>query len=247
VAFTPDGKTLAVGQDPAARLWDVADPSQPRELTPLPAGHTAMVTGVAFSPNGKILITASADHTARLWDVANPSQPRRLAILTGHADDVTAVAFSPDGRTVATTGTLNDKTGRIRLWDVAALDHPRQVATLEGHGHTVAGVVFSPDGKTLATASTDRTARLWDVADPTRPRPLGEPLYASDNPGEYLYGVAFSRGGNLLAAGGVHGKTWLWDTNPAHLSQAICNDVGPLSREEWTREIPDVPYRPSCP
>ena len=76
---------------------------------------------MAFSPDGRVLASASTDKTVHLWDVAS-RQP--LATLTGHKDAVVSVAFSPDGRILASAS--RDKT--VRLWDVASRQTP-------GHPH----------------------------------------------------------------------------------------------------------------
>ena len=102
-----------------ARLWDPATGEHLRTLT----GHTGEVYGVAFSPDGRLLATASDDKTARLWD---PATGEHLRTLTGHTDPVRGVAFSPDGRLLATAS--EDKTAR--LWDPATGEHLR---TLTGH------------------------------------------------------------------------------------------------------------------
>jgi WD40 repeat protein len=112
------------------------------------------VYGVAFSPRGDLIATASWDQTARIWDAATGAC---LATLAGHAGTVEAVAFSPSGTLLATGS--GDATARV--WDAATGAH---LVTLAGHDYTVRAVAFSPSGALLATASSDATARLWDAA-----------------------------------------------------------------------------------
>jgi WD40 repeat protein len=100
------------------RLWDLSDRERPRPLGAPLIGHTDAVNGVAFSPDGRTLISASADRTERLWDLSDRERPRPLgAPLIGHTDAVNGVAFSPDGRTLATASA--DQT--VRLWDLPHL------------------------------------------------------------------------------------------------------------------------------
>ncbi|GAA0432361.1 hypothetical protein GCM10010357_62440 [Streptomyces luteireticuli] len=157
-------------------------------------GHTGRVTSVAFSPDGKILATASSDNTVRLWSTAEGTLRNTL---TSHKDTVSSVAFSPDGKTLATGS--DDKT--VRLWDV----HTGILrSALTGHTSAVSAVAFSPDGRTLATGSNDKTIRLWDVASNNTRSTLTGHTHA-------ITAVVFSPDGRTLATSDLDENTRLWD------------------------------------
>ncbi|AGX86377.1 WD40 repeat domain-containing protein [Candidatus Symbiobacter mobilis] len=156
-----------------------------------------IIIAVAYSPDGKVLASGSADNTVRLWDVATRKPLGEP--LRGHEDIVSSVAFSPDGKVLA-SGSL-DKT--VRLWDVATREPLGE--PLRGHEADVKSVAFSPDGKVLASGSDDKTVRLWDVA--TR-KPLGEPLRGHE---AEVSSVAFSPDGKVLASGSWDKTVRLWD------------------------------------
>ena len=125
-----------------------ADRAQPRRTL---TGHTDLVYGVAFSPDGTLLATASADNTARVW---NPATGEHIRTLTAHTDSVFGVAFSPDGTLLATASW--DQT--VRVWNSATGEHIR---TLTDHTDGVSGVAFSPDGTLLAAAGYYKTVLVW--------------------------------------------------------------------------------------
>jgi WD40 repeat protein len=110
VAFSPDGKLLAVGNAAAQiHLFGVADGKFVRTL----AGHTSTVTGLAFHSGGAVLVSASKDRTLRLW---NPANGQMLKALEGHTAWVQGVTFLAQGTRLASVGA--DQT--VRLWDLTS-------------------------------------------------------------------------------------------------------------------------------
>jgi WD40 repeat protein len=195
LAFSPDGKTLALGGDLKVRLWDVASRKEVARLE----GHTGRVFCVAFRPDGKLLASGSDDHTVRLWDMPSGKE---ASILQGHSGKVVCLAFSPNGKVLASGGHANPI---LRLWDVGRgkqKPHPKlwvegggKRYDLEEHGQgAVTGLAFSPNGKTLACAKTGGPVILWDVA-------TGKGTIFPEGPSADFDCVAFSRDGKLLAAG----------------------------------------------
>jgi len=148
LAISPDGKTLATATQQwkdeaapaAAYLWDLAAGKRIGQ----PLSHTSAVWGVAFSPDGKRVLTGSWDGTAQLWDAATgkPTGPPMR-----HPSAVYVTAFTPDGRTIVT----GCKDGILRWWDVAG--GYQLVGTLPLDKKFVYDLAFSPDGKSLVTAS----------------------------------------------------------------------------------------------
>jgi WD40 repeat protein/serine/threonine protein kinase len=198
VAFSPDGKTLALGSGnfdkPVPRdvkLWDVATGQERAAYT----GHTASISSVAFSPDSKTLASGSADKTVRLWDVTTG---RQRAVLNGHTHLVNSVAFSPDGMTLA-SGSSDEM---VRLWDVAT---GQERAVLNAY-YSVHAVTFSPDGKSLA-AGTGATVMLWDVGT-SQQRAM---LVGQTDVVYSFQSVAFSPDGKTLASGSADKTVRLWD------------------------------------
>jgi len=236
VAFSPDGTTLAGGSTGGTvRRWDVATR---RQITALrdPA-FTGPVTSVAFSADGATVVGASPYHTVRVWDLTPPSctcvPPLNTTITTSPA---TSVAFSPDGVTLAT----GNADGTVRLWDVAT-GNPIG-APLTGPAGRVTSVALSRDGETLAAGSADGTVRVWDVATHRQ-------ITALTGPGGAVNSVAFSPGGTTLATGSADHTVRLWDV--AYLVSVVphlCASARrSLTRAEWARYVPGLPYQRVCP
>jgi WD40 repeat protein len=102
--FSPDGRLLASTNNSMVTVWDVASGQEVRNIY-----DSALVRGIAFSPDSRLLASGSEDHTIKLWDVASGNKVRTLS---GHFDSVNCVAFSPDGRLLA-SGAAD---GNVILW-----------------------------------------------------------------------------------------------------------------------------------
>jgi WD40 repeat protein/serine/threonine protein kinase len=164
-----------------------------RELRAL-RGHLDGVWAVAFSPDGKRIVTGSKDQTAKVWDALTGKQ---LLTLTGHHAAIPSVAFSPDGRRILT----GSRDATAILWDSAT---GGRVMSLTGHQGDIWGVAFSHDGLRIATGSSDRTARIWDAES-------GALLLPLQGHGQDVGDVPFSPDGRRLATGSDDHTARIWD------------------------------------
>ena len=158
------------------------------------SGHSGIVIGAAFSPDGRRIVTSSDDRTVRIWDAASGTQ---LALLSGHSDGVINAEFSPDGRRIVTASA--DQTARI--WDA---DTARQLTVLSGHSDTVWSAAWSPDGRRIITGSKDGTARIWDAA-------TAQLLAVLSGHDGGVGGAAFSPDGRRIVTGSADKTARIWD------------------------------------
>jgi WD40 repeat protein len=158
------------------------------------AGHADRVTALAYAPDGKSLVSASADKTLKLWDVASG---QLKFTLTNHLGLVTSVSYAPDGKSVA-SGSFDHS---IKIWDTAT---GQERNNLLGHEDVVRAVTYSPDGKMLASASNDKTIKLWDTA-------TNKEIATFSGHNAPVTSLAWSPDGKTLASGSDDKTVKVWD------------------------------------
>ncbi|MFF0768546.1 hypothetical protein ACFYUK_06570 [Nonomuraea wenchangensis] len=188
LALSRDGRTLAAS--------GLDDPTHGRDVTIRggPAGAPP-VRGrpLAFSPDGRLLVTAVSGSEVRVWTLRGSAPGRTLA---GEGEPVVAT-FSADGALLA----VGTSAGPVLVWDVAT---GRRRATLPGHTGAVTALAFAPSAPTtLVSGGADRTARVWDVG-------TGRGRLLAGHAGP-VDAVAFAPDGTVLATGGGDRTVRLWD------------------------------------
>jgi WD40 repeat protein len=166
------------------------------------------VTRIAFSPDGRTLVSCGEDATVRIWNAENGKTVR---LLSGHDGAVRCVTFSPKGNTIVSGGL--DRT--VRVWEAAS---GRQLRVLAGHTAAVTCAVVSPNNQLLATGGDDRTVRLWDLES-------GEELHSEKEHAQPVLAVAFAPGGWSLVSGAADG-TLLWCDLATCTSRMVPNVQG---------------------
>ena len=154
IKFNTDDTILASGsEDNTMKLWDLTTLKLKRTIE-----HRYDVDSVAFSPDGKTLVSVRRDSEGwdnwlHLWDATTGTHKTSLE----HSSDINTYTFSPDGSTLVSGS--DDNT--VQLWDVATGTHK---ATFTGHNGDVNSVQFSPDGNTLASGSDDGSVLFWEFS-----------------------------------------------------------------------------------
>ena len=159
-------------------------------------GHTAEVTAVAVTPDGRCAISASKDKTLKIWALDTGVE---LFTLVGHDDWVTAVAVTPDGQcAISASDSLEQK---LKLWN---LESRVELLVLQGHTGSIHAVAVTPDSKRVVSASADKTLKVWDLSS-------GKELFTLNNHTGEIYAVAVTPDGQRAISASLDNTLKLWD------------------------------------
>jgi cytochrome c len=202
VVFLQGGRMATAGADARIAIW-TAGRQQPDEVF---EGHRAPISGLAVSPDGSMLASASWDGTARLWPLGSGAK----RVLEGHLQNVNGVAFMPDGKSLVSVG----YDLAVRIWPLS--DGPPDVITLTSPLNAVA---IAPDGE-IAAGGADGKVRFLTVGA----KETGE-VQAGPTP---IVALALSQDGTLIAAAGIGGAVSLIDRKARSVPRTLAGPGLPV-------------------
>jgi WD40 repeat protein len=209
ITYSKDGKRLAVaGGLPTVvgrvLLYDGADPKQPVAKL---EGHTDVVQGFSWSPDGTRIATASPDRKVQIWDA---TAAKSLVTIKDHTDAVYSVSFSTNGRQIASTG--KDKS--IKLFDS---ETGRLQANLTGHNQEVYAVAYTPDGRALISTGQEPSLRWWQTA-------LGTNFRTTGGHGAEVYEIQFSKDGKRIITVSADQTVRLFNSGNGNQEKALSSN-----------------------
>jgi protein kinase-like protein/WD40 domain-containing protein len=231
LAFSPDGKSLAVAEgygNDSTSLWDVATGQSIARLAD-PAPRNVMNPGVydvAYSPNGTVLAASDGDGYIYVWDTATRK-------LTDRVPGGGAIAYSPNGQMLVVTSGHN-----TNLWDAAGMQRFNPLS--DPTSDSPDALAFSPDGDTLAAGNPDGSISLWNVPGKRLITELAVPAAAAFSPASSpVSSIAFSPDGKTLAVGNSDGYTYLWNVADEQLTSTLIDPGASSSHPSIVAFSPD--------
>ena len=214
LAFSPNGRRIASAHYYGVKLWD--NTIKPKQQIDDAIGdyqhtleideHKDYVSKLAFSPDGKTLLTGSKDGTIQAWDTGTGSP--RFTVGAGHIEGIRDLMFNLNGDTLISLNRPFNPAGNLQQqrWDLNTGD---QLST-RFLGIDASSMILSPDGKMLAGHDSGNKCVLWDInTDP--PRIINQFILKGYPPAGLNVKFAFSADGEMLATGGEDGLIHVWD------------------------------------
>jgi len=207
VAFSPDGRLLASGDDDGQVIVRDAWTWEDRRRMP---GHIGAITQLAWSPDSTRLASASRDGSVRVRDL----ESRVDVQLRGHRGAVTGIAWDLAGQLLFSAG----EDGAVNEWEV---ESGRLLRNLAGHTGPVLCIDYDPNHARLVTGSSDTTVRVWDLES-------GTAVVLSGHVTAVRH-VAFGPAGDLVLSSGEDGTVYLWDTAGDLATTELALHRGPVN------------------
>jgi WD40 repeat protein len=200
IAMNPDGTQVVSGSDEeSAILWETDDGKvrhrfSGRTYLGLGLGYKDTMRSVAFSPDGKLVLTGNSYHLGYLWDAETG---KKSFELKGHSGTILSVGIRPDGKQLLTAS----EDGTLKMWNAKTgeLEH-----TLEGHEGPIFSAAYSPDNRTILSGGDDGMVYLWDAE-------TGKQLRRFECHKERILSVGFHPKGRCFATGSTDGTAKLWE------------------------------------
>jgi WD40 repeat protein len=236
VRFSPDGQSIATTRGAAGVIYNIdglrafVDSNRSsfiyRDQMPAPAdkkenqaepdgvkleGHSGDINSVAFSPDGRFVVTASADGTARVWDAATG---KTIGELRGHSKSVNSASFSPDGKFIVTAS----DDASVRLWDANHFSLVRNIGS--AYPRAVSSAEYSPDGRFIVAASGEAA---W-VCDPVR----GEVVRKLEGHTGQVNSASFSPDSRLIVTAGADNTARVWSAQTGEGIATLLDHKGPV-------------------
>lgn len=223
-SFSPDGTELAVGRsDGDVDVWTL-----PAGLLP---DRGAVISGIDVDQSGRKLVTVGADARMNVWTRGDRGWQRRSSIgIENRANNRPRVAMTTDGTLIATA---NNNGGLVELWDVSDPERPRRAGQLALDTRYTFAIAFAPGGRELATGSTDTSIQRWNVQDPAKPMPIGDPL---TGPTDLIRSVGYSADGTRLAVGSEDGNAYAYVLTDGASRPAVLPTEGPVPTVLFARD-----------
>jgi len=221
LAYSVDGKLLATGggaptEDGEIRVFDTATNKQ---ILDIKNGHSDTVFGASFSPDGKLLATGGADKFVKVFEI--PSG-KFVKSFEGHTHHVLDVGWTPDGKKLASASADNF----IKIWDY---EKGEKLRDIQGHTKQVTRLVFIGKTPTFLAASGDTSVKIWSAEN-------GNATKTFSDGKDFIYAVAASADGTIVAAGGEEGIIRLYNGTSGALVKAMLPPDAEPKKDEPAKE-----------